>query len=146
MSKRRRRVAFPAFSPARNDERGFTLLEVLVALGILAAVAVAFLMGMTTSSKAVMISQESVAAESLAKSQMEVIKNWEYDETNNPPYYEDAKLTNIPDGYDINIAAVRLDPKDDGFETDDGLQEITVTVTHDVEATYTLVAHKVKQP
>jgi len=144
MNKRRRRVAFPAFSPARKGERGFTLLEVLVALGILAAVAVAFLMSMTTSSKAVMISQESVAAESLAKSQMEVIKNWQYDDTNNPPYYEDAKLTDIPDGYDINIAAVRLDPKEDTTANDDGLQEITVTVTRDAEATYTLIGHKVK--
>jgi type II secretion system protein I len=144
MNKKRRRVAFPAFSPARNGERGFTLIEILVALGILAAVAVAFLLSMTTSSRAVMISQESVAAESLAKSQMEAIKNWQYDETTNPPNYQDAKLTDIPTNYDINISAARLDPKEDGTGNDDGLQEITVTVTRDGEGTFTLIGYKVK--
>ncbi|MBM3143278.1 MAG: type II secretion system protein [Chloroflexi bacterium] len=144
MNKRRQQVAFPAFGPARNGERGLTLIEILVALGILAAVAVIFLIGMSTSSKAVMVSQESVTADSLAKSQMERIKSWAYDAGNNPPNYEAAKLTDIPDGYDITISAARLDPKGDGTDNDDGLQEITVTVTHDGEPVFTLVGYKVK--
>jgi prepilin-type N-terminal cleavage/methylation domain-containing protein len=137
-----RQVAFVSFCPARNGERGMTLIESLVALGILAAVAVVFLVGMATSSKAVMVSQKSVAVDSLAKSQMERIKSWEYDDVHNPPDYEAAKLTNIPTGYDIDITAARLDPEEDGLDDDDGLQEITVTVTHD-EKVFTLVGYKV---
>jgi prepilin-type N-terminal cleavage/methylation domain-containing protein len=142
---KRRQVTLPAFGPARNGERGLTLIEILVALGILAAVAVTFLLGMTHSSRAVMISQERVAVDSLAKSQIERIKSWEYDATNIPPDYQTAKLTDIPDGYDTNISAVRLDPDEDGFDDDDGLQEITVTVTHDGETAFTLVGYKVNQ-
>ena len=145
MNKRRQRVVLPAFSLARNGERGFTLIEILVALGILAAVAIIFLASMTTSSRAVMISQERVAVDSLAKSQLERIKSWEYDETNNPPDYEDAKLTDIPDRYDINIAAARLDPKGDGTGNDDGLQEITITVTHDGDTAFELIGYKMNQ-
>jgi len=126
-----------------GGQLGMTLIEILVALGILAAVAVVFLLGMTTSSKAVMVSQKAVAVDSLAKSQMENIKSWAYDDINDPPQYENAKLTDIPDGYDITISAARLDPGDDGFDDDDGLQEITVTVTHDGETAFELVGYKV---
>jgi type II secretory pathway pseudopilin PulG len=142
---KRWQVAFPAFSLARNGERGLTLIETLMALGILAAVAVTFLIGMATSSKAVMVSQERVVVDSLAKSQLEAIRSWEYDDTINPPDYQAAKLASLPDGYDINISAVRLDPNEDGTDNDDGLQQITVNVTHGGETTLTVIGYKVNQ-
>jgi prepilin-type N-terminal cleavage/methylation domain-containing protein len=145
MNKRRQQVAFPAFGPARNGERGLTLIEILVALGILAAVAVVFLIGMSTSSKAVMVSQESVTADSLAKSQMEYIKSQPYDDdlNHNPPQY--TKLTNIPAGYDITITAARLNPDNDATDDDDGLQQITVTVTRDGETVLEVSGYKVNR-
>ncbi len=125
---------------------GMTLVEVLVALGILAIVASVFLGGLTTSFKGVIVSHEHVTAESLAKSQMEVIKGWQYDSTNNPPNYQDAKLTDIPAGYDITITAERLNPKPDNpVEDDDGLQKITVTVTHNGKVVFTLEGYKVNR-
>lgn len=144
MTTIRRQAALRGFRPAQSSERGFTLIEILVALGIIAAVAVVFLVGMTTSSKAVMVSQERVAVDSLAKSQMERIKSLTYDDTNDPPDYQSAKLSGIPGGYDIDIDAVRLDPDEDGLADDDGLQQITITVTHDGEAAFTLAGYKVK--
>ena len=143
MNKGRRR-GIAMVPSARSDERGMTLVEILTALGILAAAAITFLLGIATASKAVMVSQERVAVDSLAKSQLERIKSWEYDETTNPPDYDDSKLTDIPDGYDINIAAARLDPKGDGTSNDDGIQQITITVTHDGETAFNLVGNKVK--
>jgi prepilin-type N-terminal cleavage/methylation domain-containing protein len=144
MNKRRQQLASPVCIKARNGERGLTLIEILVALGILAAVAVVFLLGMTTSSKAVMVSQERVAVDSLAKSQMENIKSWPYDD-NDPPNYEAAKLSDLPDGYDITIFAVRLDPDEDGLDDDDGLQEITVEVIRNGELSFELVSYKVNR-
>ncbi|MCJ7515737.1 MAG: type II secretion system GspH family protein [Dehalococcoidia bacterium] len=128
-----------------NKESGFSLIEILVALGILAAVAVVFLLGMTTSSKAVMVSQEAVAVDSLAKSQMEYVKNLPYDSTNNPPVYGvDPNLT-IPQGYQILPSTVRLDPENDGLGDDDGVQQITVTITRNGQTTSTLVDYKVNR-
>jgi prepilin-type N-terminal cleavage/methylation domain-containing protein len=143
MSKRRRLVAFRSLRSAPNRETGFSLIEVLVALGILAAVAVVFLVGMSVSSKAVMVSQQAVAVDSLAKSQMEYVKSLPYDDTSvpRPVYGVDPSLT-IPQGYNIAVAAQRLKLKDDG--TDGGLQQITVTVTHD-EKVFTLVGYKVNR-
>jgi len=151
MNKRRQQVAFPAFGPARNGERGLTLIEILVALGILAAVAVVFLVGMATSSKAVMVSQERVAVDSLAKSQMESIKSQayikraDYDPNDPAKRYE---LINIdPDlvaqGYAIAISSPQdvISPPVPGSEN---IQRITVTVTRGVDTVFTLVGYKVK--
>lgn len=145
MNKRRQQV-FPAFGPMRNGQQGLTLIEILVALGILAAVAVVFLVGMSTSSKAVMVSQESVAADSLAKSQMEYIKSQPYDHdlNHNPPQYLKLADEDIPDGYDIIITPARLNPDNDATDDDDGLQQITVTVTRDGETVLEVSGYKVK--
>ena len=123
----------------RDNDLGMTLIETLVALGILAAVGVTFLVGMTVSSEAIMVSQERVTAESLAKSQMEYINSQPYDEDNNPPQYD--KLGGMPDshGYDMEISAIRLDPLENGSDNDDGLQQITITVNRGGETLLSLV-------
>jgi type II secretory pathway pseudopilin PulG len=120
-----------------------TLIEVLIALSIIATVSTSFLVGMSTSSKAVIVNQEHVNAESLAKSQMEAIKRWDYDETGIPPDYQAAKLTPFPADYDIDIAAERLeaDPNNPPTE-DDGLQQITVTITRGGKTVLTLEGYK----
>src|SRR4030042_995986 len=142
-----RRVASMGFRSLQNGVQGLTLVEALVALGILAAVAVIFLLGMTTSSKAVMVSQERVAADSLAKSQMENIKSWAYDSdpTHNPPDYSAAKLADSPPFY-INFVAERLEVKGGNpAGEDDGIQKITVTITRDGETVLTLEGYKVNR-
>ena len=125
----------------RDGEQGMTLIETLVALGIIAAVAVVFLIGMTTSSKAVMVSQESVAAESLAKSQMEDTKAQTY--VGGAATY--PKITVSQDlasqGYDIVIAAAPAP----GYATNDGIQKITVTITRNGDLALTVVDYKVNR-
>jgi type II secretory pathway pseudopilin PulG len=111
-----------------------TLIEVLVALGILAAVAVVFLVGMATSSKAVMVSQEAVIADSLAKSQMEDTKARDY-----APTYPKITIPQdlVDQGYDVAIVAAPL------HNLNDDIQKITVTVTYNEETAFTLVGYKV---
>ena len=125
-----------------KSEKGFSLIEVLVSLAILGLIGVVFLSGLATSSKALSTTDELDTAKNLARSQMEYVKSLPYDYTNDPPVYVvDPSLT-IP-GYSIPpVVAQRLKLKDDG--TDGGLQQITVTVTHD-EKVFTLVGYKVNR-
>jgi len=131
----------------KGKERGVTLIETLVAMSILAMVSFTFLSGLTTSSTAVIVSRERVAVESLARSQMEYVKNQEYDDVNDPPQYDKLPEEDILDGYDTGVSAVRLDPSVDGGGYDYGLQEITVEIYQDVEAdpVLTMVDYKFKR-
>jgi prepilin-type N-terminal cleavage/methylation domain-containing protein len=125
-----------------GGQSGMTLIEILVALGILAAAAVVFLLGMAASSSGVIISQERVAVDSLAKSEMEYIKNLSYDDVNNPPVYEVDPGLSIPSGYNMVVTALRLDPEEDGTADDDGIQQITVTITRNGETASSMVGYK----
>jgi prepilin-type N-terminal cleavage/methylation domain-containing protein len=125
---------------AHNTERGMTLVEVLIALGILSAVAVVFLAAMSTSTKAVIVGQEQVSAEGLAKSQMESIQQQAYRADG---LY--TKLSQIPAGYAIpQPTVVRLDPQQDHTGNDQGLQKIIVTITHGGKTVFTLEGYKCK--
>jgi len=119
-----------------KSERGFSLVEVVIAIALLGIVGVAFLGGLSTASKAIFIADERATAESLARTQMEYVRNQPYDAdtTHNPPQY--SKIPNIPAGYDIDVSAVRLDPKGDGTTNDDGIQKITVKVYHPYDAAH----------
>jgi len=119
-----------------KNEKGFSLIEVMLAIALLGIIAIAFLGALSTASKALFIADERATAESLARSQMEYVKNQEYDADNDPPQYE-LNEDIIPAGYDIagydydiNVfKAERLD-KGDGIATDTGIQKITIIVYH----------------
>ena len=130
---------------AIGHECGISLIESLTAMAILGIVAILFLTGMSTSSKAIMVSQNRVVVESLAKSQLEYIRNQEYDVDNNPPLYTELPADDIPANYAVTITAERLDPVDDGTENDDGLQKITIVVTHNGAPEFTLEGYKMNR-
>ncbi|MFC1861662.1 prepilin-type N-terminal cleavage/methylation domain-containing protein [Chloroflexota bacterium] len=124
-----------------GDEKGFSLLEVMLAMALAGILGVAIPSALSTANKTTIICNEHTLAESLARSQMDYIQNQTYDKTNNPPVYN--VLSNTPTGYSIVTEMARLDPKGDGTANDDGLQQITVTVKHGTNITYTLVDFKV---
>jgi prepilin-type N-terminal cleavage/methylation domain-containing protein len=119
-----------------KSEKGFSLIEVVIAVALLGIVAIAILLALATGSKAIFIADEQATAESLARATMEYVRNQDYDADNNPPVYDLDDL-DIPPGfdiagydYDINVfRAERLD-KGDGTDTDTGIQKITVVVYH----------------
>ncbi len=129
---------FKGFRSLLKAQHGYNLIEVLIGLGILAMVAGVFLVATSTTSRLVMISHEQVSAEGLAKSQMESIKEEPYN-SDNQTY---TKLAVIPAGYDIDIAVQKMDPREDGTGTDQGLQKITITVTHRGQTAFTLEGYK----
>lgn len=130
----------------KYSQRGMTLIEVLIALGILAAVAVIFLVGMSVSSKGVMVSQERVAVDSLAKSEIEYIKSvsyhdapWQYQLPSSPPTWDPThSLPSGYTGYSIQVNATSIPG------LDINIQQITVTITHGGDIS-TLVSYKVNR-
>ncbi len=107
-----------------NEERGllhsqgFTLIEVLIAMAILGLMCVVLASGISTAYRASIVSDEMAAAESLARRQIELIKNADFALS--------YPVSSIPDGYDgyeVSVAATQI------FESYTDMQEITVTVT-----------------
>lgn len=118
-------------------ESGVTFIETVVALAILGVIAVTFLNGLTTASKATFIADERATAESLARSQMEWVKNTSY--SYNATEYSPAP---IPGGGDyVNYAAIiAAEPL---HNPDDGIQKITVTVKRSDKGVIKLEGYKV---
>ena len=116
-----------------RGQRGVGLIETVIALALLGMVGVAFLSGLTTTSRSAMVSQERVAAESLAKSQLEHIKSQgyipiaDYNPLTNCYEKIDISADLVGEGYDIEITPPEtvIEPGGGGFE----LQSITVVIS-----------------
>ena len=147
-----------------KNEKGFTLIEVLVALAILGLIAVAFLMALSTASKAIIIADERTTAESLARSQMEYVKNQSYitAPVGGEVIYLKIDASDIPDGYTIwsvnraggivyggnneGIIGVPWDSQNnEAVGTDAGLQRIKLVIKHDIKVVLTLEDYKVNR-
>ncbi len=119
------------------SESGVTLTETIVSLGILAIIAVPFLSGQATTSKAIFIVDEQATVGSLAQSQMEWVKNadYVYDATTYPP----APIPGDKDylNYSVIISAEPL------HSPDDGIQKITITVSRSDREVTELEGYKV---
>jgi prepilin-type N-terminal cleavage/methylation domain-containing protein len=124
------------------DQKGFTLIEVLIALFILAILGTACLLALQTSSRATNTANEQATAESLARAQMEYVKSQTYDGINNPPQYSQLPTAVIPYDYTINITAERIDQNGNDTPNEDGLQKITITINHHGKQIITLADYK----
>lgn len=140
----------------RGNSGGFTLIEVLIALALFAIIAIVFAGGLSTASRAALTADIRTNAESLARTQMEYIKNqaysaapWDYEVaydyrtySNQPSWwnpYNPPLLSDEYAGYTVNVEAEALD------ESEYPVQEITVTVSHDDREVITLVGYKIKR-
>jgi len=132
-----------------KSEKGFVLIETLVALALMGITAVGLLSGLSTTFRAGMISQERVAAESLAKSQWEYIRaqdyilTADYDPNDPDKRYE---LIDIPDELVIKDYAIEIgtpvaiiSPADSEFE----LQSITLVINCDSKQLLTMSDYRV---
>ena len=117
-----------------RGQRGFTLIETIVAVAIFAAIGVVLMSGLSTGYKSLEISQESTYAEGLAKSQVEYIKAQDYISVANYPADGPYDVIDIPAhlaaaGYSVEINAPEtVDVAGvSGYES----QSITIKVKHD---------------
>ncbi len=111
-----------------SDERGFTLVESLVALAILGTAFVAFLAGLSSSAIATNRMDKRTTAGIVARSQMEYTKAQEYCVA--PDTYD--VFSPLPANYSVVAEASPISGRDDD------VQRVTVTVSHKGEAVYVL--------
>jgi len=127
----------------RGRSRGFSLIEVSIAIALIGIVVVGILSALSYASMVLIIADREATAESLARSQIEYIKNQPYDDDfpgGGVATYEE--IAPIPDGYTIwsfnrigeIVGGVIGIPWDSGNNTavymDNGLQKITVIVSY----------------
>ncbi len=115
-----------------RGQRGFSLLEALVAVLILGVIGVVFLSGLFTTSKSTDLYEQRVTALSLAQSQMERIKSANY--TSSCNYSAFAIVP--PPGYEITTSIT---------ENVTGKQDVTVVVSNGGHSLLQLKTIKVKQ-
>ncbi len=131
-----------------KSEQGLSFIEILVGLAIVAVVTTAFMSGMTTTFKGIEVSQERVAAESLAKSQIEYIKVQDYvavadynpgDPANRyEPIDIPADLLSAGYSIEINTPQIVISSNETGFE----LQSVNVTVKRNEQGKLIITFYK----
>lgn len=140
-----------------KSEEGFSLIEVLIALALLGIIAASFLLAVSTATKAAFIADERTTAESLARSQLEYVKEQEYMAAGvgGVATYIEIDLTGYP-GYTIEsydrsspptVEDIVAIPWDAGggqaVNEDTGLQKITVVIMHYEKEIIILEGYKV---
>ena len=131
-----------------KNEQGLSFVEILVGLAIVAVVTTAFMSGMTTTFKGIEVSQERVAAESLAKSQIEYIKVQDYvavadynpgDPANRYGLIDiPADLLSAGYSIEINTPQIVISSNETGFE----LQSVNVTVKRNEQGKLIITFYK----
>ena len=124
----------------RQREKGFTLIEVVIAIGLLGIIVPALVLALATGVKVLVMTDIRETARDLAEAQMENVQKQTYDDTHNPPIY--ATLTHVPDGFTLTLDSTRLG---DNTTADTGIQHITVTIKRGTDdVVFTLSGQKVK--
>ena len=124
-----------------KNQAGFSLIEVILAIGLISIFSLSIPSALSGTSRATITTNKHITAESIARSQMDYVQKQPYDSANATPVY--LVIPDIPDSYSIvTPMAARLDPRGDGTDNDDGLQEITVTVKQNGKIVFTLIDYK----
>ena len=151
--------------PFQGSSNGFTLIEVLVALALFGIIAITFLGGLTTASRAVFTGDVRTTAESLARTQMEYVKSQPYDDqlVDGEASYVKIPSDDIPHGYTIWSENWNGTPVNDGpddpiiavpwdtdtnepvpiADGDTGLQRIKLIIMHEGQRIFSLEGYKV---
>ena len=125
-----------------KGEEGFTLIEVLMAVMLLAICAVGMFSLLAPASRLILQTSIKENAMNLATAQLEYIKNLPYDRDTAPPVYYPEDLTGVYPGFSPTISAERIHPVDSTETGDEGVQKITITITYEGDTITTLEGYK----
>jgi prepilin-type N-terminal cleavage/methylation domain-containing protein len=114
-------------------QQGYSLVELLITIVVVATSFTAFAVGLSTGALAVNEGDKEVTAQSLARSQMEYIKYITYDQ--NATTYP---TIDTPDGYSITVNVYDIDG--DGNRR---IQKVTANISKDGVEQYFIVDYKV---
>ncbi len=126
-------------------EAGFSLVEELVALGIVVVGVALVLSAISTASFGVREADEHVFAENLARSQVERVQDAPYSAD---PTVVPYPTVSPPAGYAVSLGVEYWTAPNGPFTStlrNDGLQRITVTVTHAGQNVLSLAHYKVNR-
>ena len=113
---------------APREQRGYTVIETLIAVGILGLIAPAVLLALSTFSHATRTHDQKSQATALARSQLETIEASPYLDCDPSPCY--PTLTNLPYQYAITTDVEILDsPTCQADGNCNTLQQVTVAVS-----------------
>ena len=118
-----------------GGQRGFGLIEVLIAVAILSIAATAFLGALSTSAIAIGKQDRKITSEAIAVSQMNHTKSQAYQVV--PASY--PIIPSVPTNYFVTSDATTI------VGRDSNIQLITVTVGRDGNTLYTLEDYKVNR-
>jgi prepilin-type N-terminal cleavage/methylation domain-containing protein len=132
----------------QSRARGFTMIEVVIAIAIIGIIGIAVMSALATASIALIIADERATAESLARSQLEYVKDQGYNATQpgGEVIYTKIPYIDIPEGYAIwsvnrdgeivgdvigipwasNVSTGTSKPANE----DGGIQKIALVITH----------------
>ena len=114
------------------DERGESLVEILMSVAIMAIVLSGFLAALSTGAFSVAVVRERVTAENIARLQLEYVKETRF--IAGTDHYTPTTISHP--GYSAAISATSVYSD---------MQLITVTVSHNGETLFTIANYKVNQ-
>jgi len=117
-----------------RSQDGFSLLEVLLSIALIAIIVTTFFAGLGTGSKALFVADQHNTAKELAQSQMEYVKQQPY--LLNATSYSAAPLSSEYAAYTVDIDCENA--------RDSTLQKITITTSLEGTEVYRLEGYKVQ--
>jgi Tfp pilus assembly protein PilV len=116
----------------RRGERGIALVEALVAIALLGGGVLTMILAMSGGALAVRENDVEVTAQSLARTQMEYVKNCPYD-----PGATSYPAVEAPSGYSISVDVTPVP------DTDPSIQKVTASISRDGAVIMTIEDYKV---
>ncbi|MDD5093956.1 MAG: type II secretion system protein [Dehalococcoidia bacterium] len=130
-----------------SGQPGFTLIEVLVAVALMATMGVGFVSAMITGTNSTGVVEKKVDIDNLARAQMEYTKGCQYKAvgdggylTIDDPTVDPEYRVTLPSDYDILVEQTAVDETDPPY-----IQMITVTIKRGSDTLLELQGYKVNR-